>query len=399
MTGKILTVFGTRPEAIKMAPLVKALQAEAGFTSAVCVSAQHRQMLDQVLQLFGIVPEFDLNLMQPGQTLSGITSSVLGGIDGVLDVFQPDAVLVHGDTTTTLAASLAAFYRRIPVGHVEAGLRTGNIWSPWPEELNRRVTDSVTTWHFAPTAESRQNLLDEGIDPSQITLTGNTVIDALLSVKWRLDADAALSAEMAARYPFLDAGRRMILVTGHRRENFGEPFENFCVALRVLAARHPDLQIVYPVHLNPNVSGPVRQALSGEPNVHLIEPLDYLTFVRLMQRSAVILTDSGGIQEEAPALGKPVLVMRDVTERPEAIAAGTVRLVGTQRETIVRETRTVLEYLAIGETFAGRSNPYGDGHASARIVAALMGQPFNEFNPDGPGRTFVGAAVREPLLR
>lgn len=371
MTGKILTVFGTRPEAIKMAPLVKALQAEAGFTSAVCVSAQHRQMLDQVLQLFGIVPEFDLNLMQPGQTLSGITSSVLGGIDGVLDTFQPDAVLVHGDTTTTLAASLAAFYRRIPVGHVEAGLRTGNIWSPWPEELNRRVTDSVTTWHFAPTAESRQNLLDEGIDPSQVTLTGNTVIDALLSVKWRLDADAALSAEMATRYPFLEAGRRMILVTGHRRENFGEPFENFCVALRLLAARYPEVQIVYPVHLNPNVQRPVNAILAGHDNVHLIAPQDYLPFVYLMDRAYLIVTDSGGIQEEAPALGKPVLVTRDTTERPEAIASGTARLVGTDTQRIVDEAEMLLHNANEYQRMAQAHNPYGDGQACRRIVEAL----------------------------
>ncbi|MBA9883119.1 UDP-N-acetylglucosamine 2-epimerase (non-hydrolyzing) [Ralstonia pickettii] len=371
MTGKILTVFGTRPEAIKMAPLVKALQAEAGLTSAVCVSAQHRQMLDQVLELFGIVPEFDLNLMRPGQTLSDITSSVLGGIDGVLDVYQPDAVLVHGDTTTTLSASLAAFYRRIPVGHVEAGLRTGNIWSPWPEELNRRVTDAVTTWHFAPTAESRQNLLDEGVDPDQVTLTGNTVIDALLAVKARLDDDTALSAEMAARYPFLDPRRRMILVTGHRRENFGEPFENFCVALRVLAARHPDVQIVYPVHLNPNVQQPVNAILSGHDNVYLIAPQDYLPFVYLMARAYLIVTDSGGIQEEAPALGKPVLVTRDTTERPEAVASGTARVVGTSTQRIVDEAELLLGNTAEYERMAHAHNPYGDGQACRRIVAAL----------------------------
>jgi UDP-N-acetylglucosamine 2-epimerase (hydrolysing) len=379
MKEKILTVFGTRPEAIKMAPLVQALHAEAGFESAVCVSAQHRQMLDQVLELFGIVPEFDLNLMRPGQTLSDITSNVLAGIDRVLDAYAPDAVLVHGDTTTTLAASLAAFYRRIPVGHVEAGLRTGNIWSPWPEELNRRVTDAVTTWHFAPTAESRQNLLDEGIDPAQVTLTGNTVIDALLAVKRRLDTDAGLSTEMLARYPFLDAGRRMILVTGHRRENFGEPFEHFCVALRLLAARHPDVQIVYPVHLNPHVQEPVNAILAGHDNVYLIAPQDYLPFVYLMDRAYLIITDSGGIQEEAPALGKPVLVTRDTTERPEAVASGTARLVGTDTQRIVDETERLLHDSAEYQRMAQAHNPYGDGQACFRIVdalkAAFAGQP------------------------
>ncbi|MHA6912052.1 non-hydrolyzing UDP-N-acetylglucosamine 2-epimerase [Ralstonia pseudosolanacearum] len=369
---KILTVFGTRPEAIKMAPLVQALQAEQGIASSVCVSAQHREMLDQVLQLFDIVPEFDLNVMRSGQTLSDVTSSVLDGINGVLDAYAPDAVLVHGDTTTTLAASLAAFYRRIPVGHVEAGLRTGNVWSPWPEELNRRVTDAVSTWHFAPTAESRQNLLDEGIEPQCVTLTGNTVIDALLTVKYRLDSNPALAAGVASAYPFLDPGRRLILVTGHRRENFGEPFERFCVALRLLAARHPDVQIVYPVHLNPNVQQPVRAILSGHDNVHLIDPQDYLPFVYLMDRAYLIVTDSGGIQEEAPALGKPVLVTRETTERPEAVASGTARLVGTDTARIVREVETLLDDSAAYLCMAHAHNPYGDGQACRRIVEALM---------------------------
>ncbi|CBJ40136.1 UDP-N-acetylglucosamine 2-epimerase (UDP-GlcNAc-2-epimerase) (plasmid) [Ralstonia solanacearum CMR15] len=369
---KILTVFGTRPEAIKMAPLVQALQAEQGIASSVCVSAQHREMLDQVLQLFDIVPEFDLNVMRSGQTLSDVTSSVLDGINGVLDAYAPDAVLVHGDTTTTLAASLAAFYRRIPVGHVEAGLRTGNVWSPWPEELNRRVTDAVATWHFAPTAESRQNLLDEGVEPQCVTLTGNTVIDALLTVKYRLDSNPALAAGVASAYPFLDPGRRLILVTGHRRENFGEPFERFCVALRLLAARHPDVQIVYPVHLNPNVQQPVRAILSGHDNVHLIDPQDYLPFVYLMDRAYLIVTDSGGIQEEAPALGKPVLVTRETTERPEAVASGTARLVGTDTARIVREVETLLDDSAAYLRMAHAHNPYGDGQACRRIVEALM---------------------------
>ncbi|AQW31060.1 non-hydrolyzing UDP-N-acetylglucosamine 2-epimerase [Ralstonia syzygii subsp. celebesensis] len=368
---KILTVFGTRPEAIKMAPLVQALQAEQGIVSSVCVSAQHREMLDQVLQLFDIVPEFDLNVMRSGQTLSDVTSAVLDGINGVLDAYAPDAVLVHGDTTTTLAASLAAFYRRIPVGHVEAGLRTGNVWSPWPEELNRRVTDAISTWHFAPTAESRQNLLDEGIEPQRVTLTGNTVIDALLAVKYRLDSDPALAAEIASAYPFLDPARRLILVTGHRRENFGEPFERFCVALRLLAARHPDVQIVYPVHLNPNVQQPVRAILSGHDNVHLMDPQDYLPFVYLMDRAYLIVTDSGGIQEEAPALGKPVLVTRDTTERPEAVASGTALLVGTDTARIVREAETLLDDSAAYLRMAHAHNPYGDGQACRRIVEAL----------------------------
>ncbi|WP_197324793.1 non-hydrolyzing UDP-N-acetylglucosamine 2-epimerase [Ralstonia solanacearum] len=368
---KILTVFGTRPEAIKMAPLVQALRVEQGIVSSVCVSAQHREMLDQVLQLFDIAPEFDLNVMRTGQTLSDVTSAVLAGINGVLDTYAPDAVLVHGDTTTTLAASLAAFYRRIPVGHVEAGLRTGNVWSPWPEELNRRVTDAIAAWHFAPTAESRQNLLDEGIEPERVTLTGNTVIDALLAVKYRLDADPALTAAVAAAYPFLHPGRRMILVTGHRRENFGEPFERFCVALRLLAARHPDVQIVYPVHLNPNVQQPVRAILSGHDNVHLIGPQDYLPFVYLMDRAYLIVTDSGGIQEEAPALGKPVLVTRETTERPEAIASGTARLVGTDTACIVREAETLLDDSAAYLRMAHAHNPYGDGQACRRIVEAL----------------------------
>ncbi|WP_055325638.1 non-hydrolyzing UDP-N-acetylglucosamine 2-epimerase [Ralstonia solanacearum] len=368
---KILTVFGTRPEAIKMAPLVQALRVEQGIVSSVCVSAQHREMLDQVLQLFDIAPEFDLNVMRTGQTLSDVTSAVLAGINGVLDTYAPDAVLVHGDTTTTLAASLAAFYRRIPVGHVEAGLRTGNVWSPWPEELNRRVTDAIAAWHFAPTAESRQNLLDEGIEPERVTLTGNTVIDALLAVKYRLDADPALTAAVAAAYPFLHPGRRMILVTGHRRENFGEPFERFCVALRLLAARHPDVQIVYPVHLNPNVQQPVRSILSGHDNVHLIDPQDYLPFVYLMDRAYLIVTDSGGIQEEAPALGKPVLVTRDTTERPEAIASGTARLVGTDTACIVREAETLLDDSTAYLRMAHAHNPYGDGQACRRIVEAL----------------------------
>lgn len=397
MPTKILSIFGTRPEAIKMAPVVKQLELTAGVESIVCVTGQHRTMLSQVLDLFGVRPHHDLALMTGNQTLNGLASRLIASIDDVLASERPDRVLVHGDTTTACAAALAAFHRQIPVGHVEAGLRTGNLAQPWPEEMNRRVIDVMSDLMFAPTDSSRTNLLAESL-AGRIIVTGNTVIDALYLSAGRIDADAALRVRLDQTLAFLDPQQPVVLVTGHRRENFGAGFAEIIAALGDLA-RSNVAQIVYPVHLNPNVSEPVRQALSGEPNVHLIEPLDYLTFVRLMQRSAVILTDSGGIQEEAPALGKPVLVMRDVTERPEAIAAGTVRLVGTRRETIVRETRTVLEYLAIGETFSGRSNPYGDGHASARIVAALTGQPFHEFNPDGPGRTAVGAAAREPLLR
>jgi len=372
---KVLTVFGTRPEAIKMAPLVHVLAARRGLDAKVCVTAQHRQMLDQVLDLFGIVPDFDLNLMRERQTLGDLTSGILHALGEVYDRWQPDAVLVHGDTTTTLAASLAAFYRYIPVGHVEAGLRTGNVWSPWPEELNRRVTDAVASWHFVPTDQAMHNLLSEGTPASQVVLTGNTVIDALLQVKRKLDADPTLTASMGLRYPFLDATRRLILVTGHRRESFGEPFRHFCDALRQLARTNDGIQIVYPVHLNPNVRGPVHSVLGEEPNVHLIDPQDYLPFVFLMSRAYLIVTDSGGIQEEAPALGKPVLVTRETTERPEAIRAGTARLVGTGTERIVAEVSALLEDRAQYEAMAHATNPYGDGNASEKIADALINIP------------------------
>ncbi|WP_442808044.1 non-hydrolyzing UDP-N-acetylglucosamine 2-epimerase [Trinickia soli] len=372
---KVLTVFGTRPEAIKMAPLVKALADEEDIDAKVCVTAQHRQMLDQVLELFEIVPDFDLNLMREGQTLGDLTSGILQSIGTVYDAWQPDIVLVHGDTTTTLAASLAAFYRYIPVGHVEAGLRTGNVWSPWPEELNRRVTDAVSSWLFAPTEQAKHNLFCEGAPAAHVVLTGNTVIDALLQVKRKLDVDVALTGSIAARYPFLDASRRLILVTGHRRESFGEPFKHFCEALRQIALHYDDVQLVYPVHLNPNVRTPVSAVLSDVPNVHLIDPQDYLPFVYLMSRSYLIITDSGGIQEEAPALGKPVLVTRETTERPEAVRAGTARLVGTHTERIVSEVSRLLDDRGQYVSMAHANNPYGDGHASERIVDALMTIP------------------------
>jgi UDP-N-acetylglucosamine 2-epimerase (non-hydrolysing) len=363
---KLLIVFGTRPEAIKMAPLVKALQHRPNVDLRVCVTAQHRQMLDQVLELFDIHPHHDLDLMRPGQSLTQLTSNILQGMDGVLAEYQPDWVLVHGDTSTTMATSLAAYYRQTKVAHVEAGLRTHNLYSPWPEEGNRQITGRLAGLHFAPTEESRQNLLNEGVNPGTIHVTGNTVIDALLSVSQRIDADATLNAELASRFPFLDAAKRLILVTGHRRENFGAGFEAMCKALKDIASE-PDVQLVYPVHLNPNVQEPVRRILGEAANVHLIEPLDYLPFVYLMKRSHMILTDSGGIQEEAPSLGKPVLVMRDTTERPEAVTAGTVRLVGTDHQRIVSETRRLLHDEAAYRQMAVAHNPYGDGKACQRI--------------------------------
>ncbi len=375
---KVMVVFGTRPEAIKMAPLVKGLQARAGeIETVVCVTAQHREMLDQVLKLFDIVPEHDLNIMKPGQDLFDITSNILLGLKGVLQQEKPDLVLVHGDTTTTLATSLAAYYARVPVGHVEAGLRTGNKHSPFPEEMNRKLTGSIADIHFAPTAASRDNLLREGISADAIHVTGNTVIDALLAVVDKLRNDQALKAELAQRFAFLNPQRRLILVTGHRRENFGEGFQNICEALADIAAEHDDVEILYPVHLNPNVRQPVKDILAarGLANVHLIEPVDYLPFLYLMDRSYIIVTDSGGIQEEAPSLGKPVLVMRDTTERPEAVEAGTVKLVGTSREKIVAEARRLLVDADAYATMSRAHNPYGDGKAVQRIVNTVCGLP------------------------
>jgi len=368
---KVLTVFGTRPEAIKMAPLVHALAQEEGIESRLCVTAQHREMLDQVLQLFSIVPDYDLNIMQPGQGLTEITSRILEGLKTVFSDFTPDVVLVHGDTTTTFAASLAAFYHRIPVGHVEAGLRTGDLWSPWPEEANRTLTGHLASYHFTPTTTSQQNLLRENLPAQRIFVTGNTVIDALFWVRDRVLSDDALRNSLAARYPFLAADKKMILVTGHRRESFGDGFERICNALAEIARLHPDTQIVYPVHLNPNVSEPVNRILSGIDNIILIEPQEYLPFVWLMDRAWLILTDSGGIQEEAPSLGKPVLVMRDTTERPEAVAAGTVMLVGTDGAKIVSEVNRLFTDEEAWHTMSRAHNPYGDGLACQRIVQAL----------------------------
>ena len=367
---KILITFGTRPEAIKMAPVVKALLNNPHFETRVCVTAQHRQMLDQVLELFAIRPDFDLNLMKPGQDLTDITSNVLLGMRPVLREWRPDWVMVHGDTTTTFAAALAAFYEKIAVCHVEAGLRTGNIYSPWPEEMNRRLAGAITTFHFAPTERARGNLLREGVMASQIQVTGNTVIDALVEVVSRIKGDAELLQGMAERFSYLDPAKKLILVTGHRRENFGEGFERICRALQTLGERE-DLEIVYPVHLNPNVQEPVRRILGNSPRVYLIEPLDYLPFVYLMDRSYLIITDSGGVQEEAPSLCKPVLVMRDTTERPEAVEAGTVRLVGTDAERIVEETCRLVEDPIAYERMSLAHNPYGDGLASNRIADTL----------------------------
>jgi UDP-N-acetylglucosamine 2-epimerase (non-hydrolysing) len=369
---KVLTVFGTRPEAIKMAPLVHALATDTRFEAKVCVTAQHRQMLDQVLALFEITPDYDLNLMQPGQTLTDVTTGILRGLQPVLAEFKPDIVLVHGDTATTLSASLAAYYQQIKVGHVEAGLRTGNIYSPWPEEGNRKLTGALATYHFAPTETSKQNLLNENVANNSISITGNTVIDALLLVTQKIEKNAQLAAKLAARYPFLDSGKKMLLVTGHRRESFGGGFERICEALKQLAVSFPTLQIVYPVHLNPNVQQPVNRLLAGLDNVFLIEPQDYLPFVYLMMRSYLILTDSGGIQEEAPSLGKPVLVMRDTTERPEAVAAGTVKLVGTDAETIYAEVSRLLTDKTAYENMSRAHNPYGDGKACQRILDTLI---------------------------
>lgn len=381
---KILSIFGTRPEAIKMAPLVKALEREAGLTSEVCVTGQHRAMLDQILSAFDIRPDYDLDVMVPNQTLNGLSARVLGALDDLLAAAKPDRVLVHGDTTTAMAASLAAFHRRIPVGHIEAGLRTYDIDQPWPEELNRRIVDIASDLLFAPTDQARANLATEKLQ-GRIVVTGNTVIDALRLTMDRLGRDRPLQAQLEAQFGQLQSGRKLLLVTGHRRENFGAGFANICAALSALSSRD-DLEIVYPIHLNPNVRGPVREALADRPNIHLIEPLDYIPFVYLMQRAHVILTDSGGVQEEAPSLGRPVLVLRDVTERPEAVAAGAVRLVGTSAERIVAEVAALLKGTTDPAGFEPKRNPYGDGYASERIVAAMAGSSFNEFSPDLPRR-------------
>ncbi|KKB10202.1 non-hydrolyzing UDP-N-acetylglucosamine 2-epimerase [Devosia chinhatensis] len=367
---KVLMVFGTRPEAIKMAPIYEVLRNTAGLEVRVAVTAQHREMLDQVLHLFDIQPHYDLDIMKPGQGLSEITGAVLMGLKPVLDDFSPDLMLVHGDTTTTLSASLAAYYQQVAVGHVEAGLRTGNIYSPWPEEINRRVAGTIARLHFAPTEGAAANLLAEAVPAATIMVTGNTVIDTLFEVVRRLDADPEQSAALDAEFG-IDPSRRMILVTGHRRESFGGGFQRICDALALIAQRE-DVQIVYPVHLNPNVKGPVESCLGALPRVHLVAPQTYLPFVHLMRRADIILTDSGGVQEEAPSLGKPVLVMRDTTERPEAIDAGTVKLVGTDTDLIVRETTRLLDDTAAYQAMAGAHNPYGDGLASYRIRDAIQ---------------------------
>ncbi|MFO2465181.1 UDP-N-acetylglucosamine 2-epimerase (non-hydrolyzing) [Pseudomonas sp. 15FMM2] len=373
MPIKTLSIFGTRPEAIKMAPLALQLASDVRFDAKVCVTAQHREMLDQVLELFDLTPDFDLNIMKPGQTLTDVTTAILQGLKPVLEAFKPDVILVHGDTATTFAASLAAYYQQIPIAHVEAGLRTNDLYSPWPEEGNRRLTGSLATLHFAPTETSRQNLLREGIASSAIHVTGNTVIDALLSIVERLDSPASkLQAQFDEQFAFLPRDHRMVLITGHRRENFGGGFERICQALANTAREFPDVEFVYPVHLNPNVREPVQRLLADIGNVHLIEPLDYLPFVYLMTRSYLILTDSGGIQEEAPALGKPVLVMRDTTERPEAVDAGTVKLVGTEVDSITHHLSELLSDEIAYQKMSFAHNPYGDGKACAYIREALM---------------------------
>ena len=377
---KILLVFGTRPEAIKMAPLVKKLQEKPEeFQTVVCVTGQHREMLDQVLRLFDITPEYDLNIMKPNQDLYDITSRILLGMRDVLREVQPDIVLVHGDTTTSMAAALAAFYQQIPVGHVEAGLRTGNIYSPWPEEMNRLITGRITTHHFSPTPLAKENLLREHVDEAKIVVTGNTVIDALQMVVERLKNDEQLAGEvkdkvlnMGYDVNRLSEDRRLVLITGHRRENFGEGFLNICHAIKHLAEKYPNVDFVYPMHLNPNVRKPVLEILGEKAeNVFLIEPLDYLPFVYMMQHSTLILTDSGGVQEEAPGLGKPVLVMRDTTERPEAVEAGTVLLVGTNREKIEQGVSMLLDDADCYRRMSEAVNPYGDGLACERIVKKL----------------------------
>lgn len=379
-TNRIMLIFGTRPEAIKMAPLVKALQKDARFETIVTVTGQHRQMLDQVLHLFDIKPQYDLNIMKQGQDLYDITSRILVGMRDILKESNPDIVLVHGDTSTSTAAALAAFYAQIPVGHVEAGLRTYDIYSPWPEEMNRQITGRIATLHFSPTSRSHDNLTSEGVKENQIAVTGNTVIDALMTVVEKINKDSDLELQLRrfvteSGYDIsrLDSGKRLVLVTGHRRENFGEGFQNICGALRDLACKYPDVDFLYPMHLNPNVRKPINETFGNieHKNVFFIEPLDYLYFVYMMQKAYIILTDSGGIQEEAPSLGKPVLVMREVTERPEALEAGTIKLVGTNRKLIVDTASKFLDDDDYYEKNKLIANPYGDGKACERIIAKI----------------------------
>ena len=376
---KVMVVYGTRPEAIKMAPVVKACKARPELEVKVCVTAQHRQMLDQVMDIFGLTADFDLNVMAPNQTLGDVTCKVLKGMEGVFAQWRPDMILVQGDTTTVMAAALAAFYHKIEVGHVEAGLRTGNIYSPWPEEMNRLIAGCLATQHYAHTPRSRDNLLKENKDPASVFVTGNTVIDALHDAVAIMDGDSALTSKLEAEFPFLDAAKRLVLVTGHRRENFGEGFIHICNAIARVANR-PDVQVVYPMHMNPNVRKPVTDILGHLGNVHLIEPLDYLSFLYMMRKSYLIMTDSGGVQEEAPSLGKPVIVMRDTTERPEAVEAGTVILAGTETEAMASAAERLLDDSDFYHRMAHAVNPYGDGKASARIaeIAAVgsMSEPF-----------------------
>ncbi len=371
MAVKVLSIFGTRPECIKMAPVIKKLKQEPRIKSHVCVTAQHRHMLDQVLDLSQIKPDVDLNIMMDNQGFTEVGVAILSGLKPVLEEYQPDLVLVQGDTSTTFFAALAAFYQQVPVGHVEAGLRTGDLSAPWPEEMNRRVASILAGLHFAPTEQSRDNLLREGIEPESILITGNTVIDALLDVIQLIDGSPQLLSKFKEQFSFLEPRQRTILVTGHRRESFGKGFENICYALLEISRRE-DVQIVYPAHLNPNVQKPVKRILDAVQNVHLIEPLDYLSFVYLMKESFLIITDSGGVQEEAPSLGKPVLVMREKTERPEGVAAGTAKLVGTSTERIVAEVSLLLDAQDEYEKMARIHNPYGDGHASQRIVERII---------------------------
>ena len=368
---KILTIFGTRPEAIKLAPLIRSLAVDNRFQSKICITGQHREMLDQVMSLFKLEADYDLDIMRASQSLNDITSLILTKLKPVLEEFNPDIVLVHGDTATSFASALAAYYQKIPVGHIEAGLRTGDIYSPWPEEANRKLTSAITNYHFAPTMSAKTNLLNENINDEAIIVTGNTVIDALLWVKDKIENDLGMKDELANRYPMLDDTSKLILVTGHRRESFGPGFDRICGAIRQIAISHKDSQIIYPVHLNPNVQEPVYRLLSDVDNVHLIPPQDYLPFIYLMLRSYIILTDSGGIQEEAPSLGKPVLVMRETTERPEAVDAGTVKLVGTDQSLIWKEIDGLLTNETIYRQMSEAHNPYGDGKACQRIVEQL----------------------------
>lgn len=368
---KVLIVFGTRPEAIKMAPVVQALAADPAFECRVCVTAQHRQMLDQVLDLFSITPDYDLDIMQQGQDLFDVTSRVLLGLRNVLAAENPDLVLVQGDTTTCFAAGLAAFYLQIPIGHIEAGLRTGNLYAPFPEEANRAMTSRLTRLHFAPTEQSKSNLLSEGIAPESIFVTGNTVIDALLWVRERVDEQTDWSGVYGKAEDIILENRPYVLITGHRRENFGQGFRDVCEAIATLAIKHPETNFIYPVHLNPNVQKPVKSILDAKENVHLIEPLDYAPFVYAMDRARLILTDSGGVQEEAPSFGKPVLVTRETTERPEAVDAGTVLLVGTDKNRIISETERLLVDNDFYKNMADKPNPYGDGRAAERIRQIL----------------------------